>query len=101
MTMRALAPGLLRNPEAMRQLLGKDLDHARALAPEADPAMAALVHAAEALLERLGRAAGAGRRIAVPPALQSQPRYGCASSRPRSGARPQSCWNSFDSDALE
>jgi 3-hydroxyisobutyrate dehydrogenase-like beta-hydroxyacid dehydrogenase len=51
-------PGLLRNPEAMRQLLGKDLDHARALAPEADPAMAALVHAAEALLDRLGRAAG-------------------------------------------
>jgi 3-hydroxyisobutyrate dehydrogenase-like beta-hydroxyacid dehydrogenase len=50
-------PGLLR-PEgasAIRQLLGKDLDHARALAPESDPSMAALVHAAESMLERLGR----------------------------------------------
>jgi 3-hydroxyisobutyrate dehydrogenase len=52
-------PGLLR-PEsaaALRQLLGKDLDHARKLAPESDTAMAALVPAAESMLERLQRAA--------------------------------------------
>ena len=52
-------PGLLR-PEgagALRQLLGKDLDHARKLAPESDASMAALVHAAESMLERLDRAA--------------------------------------------
>lgn len=52
-------PGLLR-PEgaaALRQLLGKDLDHARKLAPSGDAAMVALVHAAEAMLERLERAA--------------------------------------------
>ncbi|RJF91169.1 NAD(P)-dependent oxidoreductase [Sphingomonas cavernae] len=52
-------PGLLR-PEgavAMRQLLGKDVDHARKLADNATPAMAALVRAAESMLERLDRAA--------------------------------------------
>jgi 3-hydroxyisobutyrate dehydrogenase-like beta-hydroxyacid dehydrogenase len=52
-------PGLLR-PEsatALRQLLGKDLDHARKLAPESDTAMAALVPAAESMLDRLERAA--------------------------------------------
>ena len=52
-------PGLLR-PEsagALKQLLGKDLDHARKLAPETDKAMAALVPAAESMLERLERAA--------------------------------------------
>jgi hypothetical protein len=50
-------PGLLR-PEAagpMRELLGKDLDHARELAPAGDPSMAALVHAAESMLDRLAR----------------------------------------------
>jgi 3-hydroxyisobutyrate dehydrogenase len=55
-------PGLLR-PEgagAMRQLLGKDLDHARRLASPGDPAMAALVHAAEAMMDRLSRAADEG-----------------------------------------
>jgi 3-hydroxyisobutyrate dehydrogenase len=52
-------PGLLR-PEtaaALRQLLGKDLDHARKLAPESDAGMAALVPAAESMLARLERAA--------------------------------------------
>jgi 3-hydroxyisobutyrate dehydrogenase len=51
--------GLLRpeSAEAMRQLLGKDLAHARELAPESDPSMAALVQAAESMIERLGRAA--------------------------------------------
>jgi hypothetical protein len=52
--------GLLRSPEnaaAMRQLLGKDLDHARELAPATDLAMAALVPAAESMIERLARAA--------------------------------------------
>jgi 3-hydroxyisobutyrate dehydrogenase-like beta-hydroxyacid dehydrogenase len=52
-------PGLLR-PEsagALKQLLGKDLDHARKLAPESDRAMAALVPAAESMLDRLERAA--------------------------------------------
>lgn len=56
-------PGLLR-PEAagaMRQLLGKDLEHARALAPESDPAMAALVQAAESMLDRLERGAPDGQ----------------------------------------
>lgn len=51
--------GLLR-PEAaepMRQLLGKDLAHARELAPESDVSMAALVQAAESMIARLGRAA--------------------------------------------
>lgn len=52
-------PGLLRpeGAEAMRQLLGKDLAHARELAPEEDPGMAALVGAAESMLARLSRAA--------------------------------------------
>jgi hypothetical protein len=52
-------PGLLRpeSAEALKQLLGKDLDHARKLAPETDKAMAALVPAAESMLERLERAA--------------------------------------------
>ena len=52
-------PGLLR-PEgaaAMRQLLGKDVDHARELAPAADPSMAALLNAAESMLDRLTRLA--------------------------------------------
>jgi hypothetical protein len=51
-------PGLLRPEaaEAIRQLLGKDLDHARELAPASDPAMAALVQAAESMIARLGRA---------------------------------------------
>lgn len=50
-----VAPGLLR-PEgaaAMRQLLGKDVDHARELASNTDPSMAALLHAADSMLERL------------------------------------------------
>lgn len=56
-------PGLLRpeGAEAMRQLLGKDLDHARGLAPQSDPSMAALVHAAESMLDRLTRAKPAGQ----------------------------------------
>lgn len=52
-------PGLLR-PEgavAMRQLLGKDVEHARKLADTKMPAMAALVPAAESMLERLDRLA--------------------------------------------
>ena len=52
-------PGLLR-PEgaaALQELLGKDLAHARTLAPPADPAMAALAAAAEAMLARLARTA--------------------------------------------
>jgi 3-hydroxyisobutyrate dehydrogenase-like beta-hydroxyacid dehydrogenase len=54
------APGMVSSPQnaaAMRQLLGKDLDHARELAPATDPAMAALVQAAESMLDRLSRAA--------------------------------------------
>jgi 3-hydroxyisobutyrate dehydrogenase-like beta-hydroxyacid dehydrogenase len=51
-------PGLLRNPGPMRELLGKDLAHARELAAEDDVSMAALVRSAESLLDRLGRAAG-------------------------------------------
>ena len=50
-----VAPGLLR-PEgaaAMRQLLGKDVDHARELAPNTDPSMAALLNAADSMLDRL------------------------------------------------
>jgi 3-hydroxyisobutyrate dehydrogenase len=50
-------PGLLR-PEgalAMRQLLGKDVEHARELAPADDPSMAALLNAAESMLDRLTR----------------------------------------------
>ena len=53
--------GMLR-PEAagpMQQLLGKDLDHARELAEATDPSMAALTHAAESMIARLGRAAKA------------------------------------------
>lgn len=55
--------GLLRpeGAEAMRQLLGKDLAHARELAPETDPSMAALVQAAESMIARLGKAAEAAR----------------------------------------
>ena len=48
-------PGILR-PEtaaAMHELLAKDLAHARTLAPEADPAMAALADAAKTLVDRL------------------------------------------------
>lgn len=57
-------PGLLRSPEnaaAMRQLLGKDLDHARDLAPAEDPSMAALIHAAESMIDRLSRLATSQR----------------------------------------
>jgi 3-hydroxyisobutyrate dehydrogenase-like beta-hydroxyacid dehydrogenase len=54
-------PGLLRpeGAEAMRQLLGKDLAHARELAPADDPGMVALVDAAQSMLARLSRAASA------------------------------------------
>lgn len=50
-------PGLLRpqGASAMRQLLGKDVDHARDLAPAADPSMDALLHAADSMLDRLAR----------------------------------------------
>jgi 3-hydroxyisobutyrate dehydrogenase len=52
-------PGLLR-PEgasALRELLKKDVDHARMLAPSDDVAMATLMPAAQAMLDRLSRAA--------------------------------------------
>jgi 3-hydroxyisobutyrate dehydrogenase-like beta-hydroxyacid dehydrogenase len=52
-------PGLLR-PEgagALRELLKKDVEHARTLAPLDDVAMATLLPAAQALLDRLTRAA--------------------------------------------
>jgi 3-hydroxyisobutyrate dehydrogenase-like beta-hydroxyacid dehydrogenase len=51
--------GLLRpeGAEAMRQLLGKDLAHARGLASQDDASMAALVQAAESMIARLSRAA--------------------------------------------
>jgi 3-hydroxyisobutyrate dehydrogenase len=52
-------PGLLR-PEgaaSLRDLLKKDLDHARGLAPGDDVAMSALVPAAQSMLDRLSRAA--------------------------------------------
>ncbi len=52
-------PGLLR-PEgagALRELLKKDVDHARTLAPANDVAMATLMPAALAMLDRLTRAA--------------------------------------------
>jgi 3-hydroxyisobutyrate dehydrogenase-like beta-hydroxyacid dehydrogenase len=54
-------PGILR-PEgalALRELLGKDLDHARGLAAAGDVSLAALVPAAESMLARLTRAADA------------------------------------------
>ncbi|TAL01668.1 MAG: NAD(P)-dependent oxidoreductase [Rhodospirillaceae bacterium] len=57
-----VVPGLLR-PEgavAIRELLSKDLDHAKMLAPGDDVALAALVPAAQALLARLSRAATEG-----------------------------------------
>src|SRR5262249_12588239 len=63
-------PGLLRTPEnaaAMRQLLGKDLDHARELAPASDRAMAALVRAAESMIARLEALAGKGAAAAAGP----------------------------------
>lgn len=52
-------PSLLRQESAggLRQLLGKDLEHARLLAPASDPAMAALLPAAQSMIERLARAA--------------------------------------------
>jgi 3-hydroxyisobutyrate dehydrogenase len=56
-------PGLLR-PEgagALRELLKKDVDHARTLAPRDDVAMATLMPAAQAMLDRLTRAAGVNR----------------------------------------
>jgi len=54
-------PGLLRaeGAGALRELLKKDVDHARTLAPGDDVAMAALVPAAQAMLDRLGRIAAA------------------------------------------
>lgn len=50
-------PGLLRpdRAEALHQVLGKDLAHARELAPITDASMAALVHAAEAMIARLAQ----------------------------------------------
>jgi 3-hydroxyisobutyrate dehydrogenase-like beta-hydroxyacid dehydrogenase len=76
-------PGLLRpeGAEAMRQLLGKDLDHARELAPETDPAMAALVRAAEAMLDRLGRA----RPDALTPGDLADRYFACMRSRDLEG----------------
>ena len=59
-----VAPGLLR-PEgaaAMRQLLGKDVDHARELAPNTDPSMSALLHAADSMLDRLSNIQAAAER---------------------------------------
>lgn len=55
-------PGLLRpaGAEAMRELLGKDLAHARELAPVSDTSMAALVTAAESMIARLALAAKGG-----------------------------------------
>jgi len=56
-------PGLLR-PEgagALRELLKKDVDHARTLAPADDVAMATLMPAAQAMLDRLSRAASANQ----------------------------------------
>lgn len=56
-------PGLLR-PEgaaAMRQLLGKDFEHARKLADAALPAMTALLPAAQSMLDRFERAAAEAR----------------------------------------
>src|SRR6266403_354100 len=52
-------PGLLRaeGAGALREVLKKDVDHARTLAPGDDVAMAALVPAAQAMLDRLGRIA--------------------------------------------
>lgn len=52
-------PGLL-NPAratALREILSKDVDHARTLASADDASMAALVPAAQSMLERLSRAA--------------------------------------------
>lgn len=55
-------PGLLRpqSAAALRELLGKDLAHARELAPASDTSMAALVAAAESMIARLARAAEGG-----------------------------------------
>jgi 3-hydroxyisobutyrate dehydrogenase len=52
-------PGLIRPEGAaqLRELLSKDLDHAKTLAPGDDVALAALVRAAQAMLDRLSRAA--------------------------------------------
>jgi 3-hydroxyisobutyrate dehydrogenase-like beta-hydroxyacid dehydrogenase len=43
---------------AVREILQKDLDHARTLAPGGDVAMSALVTAAQSMLDRLGYIAG-------------------------------------------
>lgn len=70
-------PGLLR-PEgavAMRQLLGKDVDHARELAPPADRSMAALLKAAESMLDRLERLAASGAGAAAMTPEQLADRY--------------------------
>jgi 3-hydroxyisobutyrate dehydrogenase-like beta-hydroxyacid dehydrogenase len=55
--------GLLRPETAndRRDLLKKDVDHARALAPADDLAMAALMPAAQSMLDRLSRAAAERR----------------------------------------
>jgi 3-hydroxyisobutyrate dehydrogenase-like beta-hydroxyacid dehydrogenase len=55
-------PGLLlqRGPgylEGLHDLLKKDVDHARGLAPADDPAMAALIASCESMLDRIRRAA--------------------------------------------
>lgn len=75
-------PGLLR-PEAaggLRQLLGKDLDHARLLAPASNTAMAALTHAAESMLARLERAAGMDK-AGLTPAQVAERYFVCMRAR--------------------
>jgi 3-hydroxyisobutyrate dehydrogenase-like beta-hydroxyacid dehydrogenase len=51
-------PGLVRADRApwLHEILSKDLDHSKRLVPLDDPAMAALVHAAQSMLDRLARA---------------------------------------------
>lgn len=79
-------PGLLR-PEAaggLRQLLGKDLDHARLLAPAQDTAMSALTQAAETMLARLERAVGMGADR-LSPAQVSERYFECMRARDLAG----------------
>jgi 3-hydroxyisobutyrate dehydrogenase len=58
--LRPRGPGAPGSHEGLHDLLKKDVDHARGLAPSDNPAMAALLASCEAMLARVKRAAAEG-----------------------------------------
>ena len=59
--LRPRGPGAPGTHDSLHELLKKDVDHARLLAPAEDTAMAALLASCESMLNRVKRAAVEGR----------------------------------------